>query len=81
MELLDITSLELYKFLTGASFGLLFFLIGLLTRKPKAIKGALLVTIFFGIVAIFVPVLVSIWVNLIVLTLAQMVIVLSIAPK
>lgn len=81
MELPTITTLVLYKFLTGATFGLLFLFIGLFSKRPKAMQGALLVALFFGIVAIFVPVLGSLWINLIVLMVGQLFLLVSLAPN
>jgi hypothetical protein len=81
MEFPTITTLILYKFLTGASFGLLFLLIGLLYRRPKAMQGALLVALFFGIVGIFFPIVGSIWVNLTILMIGQLLLLVALAPK
>jgi len=81
MELPIITIFVIYKFLTGASFGLLFLVLSLIYRRPKAMRGALLVATFFGILAIFIPILGSIWVNLGVLVLAQLFLLIAVAPK
>lgn len=81
MELPMIDLLVIYKFLTGAGFGLLFLFIGLLYRRPKAMQGAFLVALFFGIIAIFVPILGSLWVNLTLLMISQLLLLVAFAPK
>jgi hypothetical protein len=81
MEFPLITTLVLYKFLTGASFGLLFLFIGLLNRRPKAMQGALLVATFFGLIAIFIPIFGSIWINLIILMVVQLLLLVAFASK
>lgn len=82
MEFPIITTLVLQKFLTGASFGLLFLVIGFFFRRPKAMRGAFIVSLFFGIVAIFVPIIFgSIWINLAILMIGQLFLLVSVAPK
>lgn len=81
MEFPNFTTLVLYKFLTGASFGLLFLIISLLYRRPKATQGALWVALFFGIFAIFIPVLGSLWINFTVLMIGQLLLLLALPPK
>ncbi|GEM_PF-6046459 len=77
-----ITILVFYKFLTGASFGFLFLLIGLFYKRPKAMQGALIVSLFFGIIAIFLPILFgSIWFNLLFLMIGQLLLLLAFSPK
>jgi hypothetical protein len=82
MEFPSITILVFYKFLTGAFLGLLFLLIALFYRRPKAMQGALIISLFFGIIAMFVPILFgSIWYNFIALMIGQLLILLALSPK